>query len=53
VRLLCREGTLERLVGGIKGEFFAISVERKIKNPAVAVMTEHAREAFHTVRDIR
>jgi LysR family transcriptional regulator, transcriptional activator of nhaA len=31
---------------GIKGEFYAISVERKIKNPAVAAMTEHAREAF-------
>ena len=31
---------------GIKGEFFAISVERRIKNPAVAAMTEHAREAF-------
>jgi LysR family transcriptional activator of nhaA len=31
---------------GVKGEFYAISVERKIKNPAVAVMIEHAREAF-------
>jgi LysR family transcriptional activator of nhaA len=34
------------LATGIKAEFYAISVERKIKNPAVAVMTEHAREAF-------
>ncbi len=34
------------LATGIKAEFYAISVERKIKNPAVAAMTEHAREAF-------
>jgi LysR family transcriptional regulator, transcriptional activator of nhaA len=31
---------------GVKAEFYAISVERKIKNPAVAEMTERAREAF-------
>jgi LysR family transcriptional activator of nhaA len=31
---------------GVKAEFYAISVERKIKNPAVVEMTEHAREAF-------
>jgi LysR family transcriptional activator of nhaA len=31
---------------GIKAEFYAISVERKIKNPAVAVMAENARDAF-------
>ncbi|HVW67375.1 MAG TPA: LysR family transcriptional regulator [Steroidobacteraceae bacterium] len=31
---------------GVKAEFYAISVERKIKNPAVAVMTERARESF-------
>ena len=36
------------LASGIKAEFYAISVERKIKNPAVAVMTEHAREAFQS-----
>jgi LysR family transcriptional regulator, transcriptional activator of nhaA len=31
---------------GIKAEFYAISVERKIKNPAVAAMAENARDAF-------
>ncbi len=31
---------------GVKAEFFAISVERRIKNPAVAVMAENARNAF-------
>jgi hypothetical protein len=31
---------------GIKAEFFAISVERKIKNPAVAEMIEQGRDAF-------
>lgn len=31
---------------GIKAEFYAISVERRIKNPAVAAMAENAREAF-------
>jgi LysR family transcriptional activator of nhaA len=31
---------------GIKSEFYAVSVERKIKNPAIAAMIEHAREAF-------
>ena len=31
---------------GVKGEFYAISVERKIKNPAVAALTDNAREAF-------
>jgi LysR family transcriptional activator of nhaA len=36
------------LATGVKGEFFAISIERKIKNPAVAVMIEHAREAFQS-----
>jgi LysR family transcriptional activator of nhaA len=30
----------------VKAEFFAISVERKIRNPAVAEMIEHGREAF-------
>jgi LysR family transcriptional activator of nhaA len=34
------------VAAGVKAEFYAISVERKIKNPAVAEMTEHAREAF-------
>jgi LysR family transcriptional activator of nhaA len=34
------------VVSGINAEFYAISVERKIKNPAVAAMTENAREAF-------
>jgi LysR family transcriptional activator of nhaA len=31
---------------GIKAEFYAISVERKIKNPAVAAMADNARDAF-------
>jgi LysR family transcriptional regulator, transcriptional activator of nhaA len=31
---------------GIKSEFYAVSVERKIKNPAIMAMIEHAREAF-------
>ena len=34
------------VASGVKAEFYAISVERKIKNPAVAEMTEHAREVF-------
>src|SRR6185437_7495660 len=34
------------VAAGIKGEFYALSVERKIKIPAVAAMTENAREAF-------
>ncbi|HEY4370213.1 MAG TPA: LysR family transcriptional regulator [Steroidobacteraceae bacterium] len=31
---------------GVKGEFYAISVERKIKHPAVAAMTDNARRLF-------
>ena len=31
---------------GVKAEFYAISVERRIKNPAVAAMAENAREAL-------
>lgn len=31
---------------GVKAEFYAISVERKIRNPAIAEMIEHGREAF-------
>jgi LysR family transcriptional activator of nhaA len=27
---------------GVEAEFYAISVERKIKNPAIAAMTDHA-----------
>jgi LysR family transcriptional activator of nhaA len=34
------------VAAGIKAEFYAISVERKIKNPAVAAMAENARDAF-------
>ena len=33
-------------VSGVRGEFFAISVERKIKHPAIAAMTENARRVF-------
>lgn len=35
---------------GIKAEFYAISVERKIKNPAVAEMIEQGRDAFNGVK---
>lgn len=34
------------VAAGIRSEFYAVSVERKIKNPAIAAMIEHAREAF-------
>ncbi len=34
---------------GVKAEFYAISVERKIKNPAVAEMIEQGREAFLSI----
>lgn len=32
--------------GGVDAQFFAISVERKIKHPAVAAIVEHARQIF-------
>jgi LysR family transcriptional regulator, transcriptional activator of nhaA len=31
---------------GVSAEFFAISSERKIKHPAVAAMTDSARQLF-------
>lgn len=34
------------LADGVQAEFYAISVERRIKNPAVAEMIAHAREAL-------
>ena len=34
------------VASGVKGAFYAISVERKVKNPAVAAMTENARDAL-------
>lgn len=34
------------IASGVKAEFYAISVERKIKNPAVVAMTENARESL-------
>jgi LysR family transcriptional activator of nhaA len=34
------------IAAGVKSEFYAISIERKIKNPAVAALTANAREAF-------
>jgi LysR family transcriptional activator of nhaA len=37
------------MASGIKAEFYAISVERKIRNPAVAEMIEHGRDAFLSV----
>jgi len=38
------------MASGIKAEFYAISVERKIKNPAVAEMIEQGRDAFNSVK---
>jgi LysR family transcriptional activator of nhaA len=37
------------VAAGIKAEFYAISVERKIRNPAVAEMLERGREAFTSI----
>jgi len=34
------------LAKGVKAEFYAISAERKIKHPAVAAMTDSARQLF-------
>lgn len=34
------------LARGVNAEFYAISVERKIKHPAVAAMTDNARQLF-------
>jgi LysR family transcriptional regulator, transcriptional activator of nhaA len=33
-------------VRGVKAEFYAISVERKIRHPAIAAMTDSARQLF-------
>ena len=33
-------------VSGVRGEFYAISVERKIKHPAIAAVTDNARRIF-------
>jgi LysR family transcriptional regulator, transcriptional activator of nhaA len=33
-------------VNGVRGEFYAISVERKIKHPAIAAVTDNARRIF-------
>ncbi|HEY0683813.1 MAG TPA: transcriptional activator NhaR [Steroidobacter sp.] len=35
------------LARGVKAEFYAISVERKIKHPAIAAMTDNARQLFY------
>ncbi len=34
------------LAKGVKSEFYAISAERKVKHPAVAAMTDNARQLF-------
>lgn len=34
------------LAKGVKAEFYAISAERKIKHPAIAAMTDNARQLF-------
>jgi LysR family transcriptional activator of nhaA len=36
--------------GGVESEFFAITVDRKHRHPAVASIVEHARETFATAR---
>lgn len=36
-------------VSGVRGEFYAISVERKIKHPAITVVTDNARRIFSEV----
>jgi LysR family transcriptional activator of nhaA len=36
-------------VSGVRGEFYVISVERKIKHPAIAVLTDNARRIFSDV----
>ena len=36
------------VASGVKGAFYAISIERKVKNPAVVAMTESAREEAHS-----
>jgi LysR family transcriptional activator of nhaA len=44
----CKEYGVARVgvATGIKAEYYVISVERKIKNPAVAEMIERGRDAF-------
>ena len=34
---------------GVRGEFYAISVERKIKHPAIAIVIDNARRVFSEV----
>ena len=34
------------LAHGVKAEFYAISVERKVKHPAIAALTDNARRIF-------
>lgn len=48
----CKEYGVARVgpATGIKAEFYAISVERKIKNPAVAEMIEQGRDAFTSIK---
>lgn len=36
------------LAHAVQSEFYAISVERKVKHPAVAAIVEHARQVFAT-----
>lgn len=51
----CKEYGVARVgpVSGIRAEFYAISVERKIRNPAVAEMIEHGRDAFASIKGTR
>lgn len=46
-----REHGLARIgtANGVRAEFYAISVERRIKNPALAAITDSARELFARV----
>ena len=54
-RQFCREYGVARVgaAAGVKAEFYAISIERKIRNPAVAEMIERGRDAFASMRSSR
>lgn len=52
-REICAQFVLEHVgtVTDIKARFYAISTERRIKHPAVAMITEHARADLFTRHD--
>ena len=43
---MLREFARIGIATGVEAEFYAISVERKIRHPAVAAMTDNAGHAF-------